>query len=169
VPASLLSQKLTVTVPGQDRLEQRHLDLGRVTVAAARPEGDESAGHIRYAKVADPQGLPALVARLDVRERPAARVPPLTKVGHAAGWSRDDWRPPAILKSIERSLERLRTDALDLVQLHSCSEGVLKKGDAVTAWRRRQRGLTRYIGYSGDGAAAVWRSRAAASTPCESP
>jgi len=78
-----------------------------------------------------------------------------TKVGHAAGWSRDDWRPPAILKSIERSLERLRTDALDLVQLHSCSEGVLKKGDAIAALETaRQRGLTRYIGYSGDGAAA---------------
>jgi len=78
-----------------------------------------------------------------------------TKVGHAGGWGRDDWRPPAILKSIERSLERLRTDALDLVQLHSCSEGVLRKGDAIAALEAaKQRGLTRYIGYSGDGAAA---------------
>src|SRR5437016_3946485 len=78
-----------------------------------------------------------------------------TKVGHAAGWSRDDWRPTAILKSIERSLERLRTDAVDLVQLHSCSEGVLRKGDAIAALETaKQRGLTRYIGYSGDGAAA---------------
>ena len=78
-----------------------------------------------------------------------------TKVGHAGGWGRDDWRPPAILKSIERSLERLRTDALDLVQLHSCSEGVLRKGDAIAALETaKQRGLTRYIGYSGDGAAA---------------
>jgi hypothetical protein len=78
-----------------------------------------------------------------------------TKVGHAAGWSREDWRPPAIVRSIERSLERLRTDTLDLVQLHSCSEGVLRKGDAITALETaKQRGLTRYIGYSGDGAAA---------------
>jgi len=78
-----------------------------------------------------------------------------TKVGHADGWGRDDWRPAPILKSIERSLERLRTDALDLVQLHSCSEGVLKKGDAIAALETaRARGLTRYIGYSGDGAAA---------------
>ena len=78
-----------------------------------------------------------------------------TKVGHAGGWGRADWRPPGILKSIERSLERLRTDALDLVQLHSCSEGVLRRGDAITALEMaKQRGLTRYIGYSGDGAAA---------------
>ena len=60
-----------------------------------------------------------------------------TKVGHAGGWGREDWRPPAIFKSIERSLERLRTDALDLVQLHSCPEGVLRRGDASEAptWR----------------------------------
>jgi len=78
-----------------------------------------------------------------------------TKVGHARGWGRDDWRPAGILKSIERSLERLRADAVDLVQLHSCSEGVLRRGDAITALETaRQRGLTRYIGYSGDGAAA---------------
>src|SRR5215470_3847038 len=78
-----------------------------------------------------------------------------TKVGHAGGWGREDWRPPAILKSIERSLTRLRTDAVDLVQLHSCSERVLRRGDAITALETaRQRGLTRYIGYSGDGVAA---------------
>src|SRR5947208_7344023 len=78
-----------------------------------------------------------------------------TKVGHAAGWGREDWRGPAIVKSIERSLERLRTDALDLVQLHSCSEGVLRRGDAIAALETaRQRGLTRYIGYSGDGPGA---------------
>ena len=78
-----------------------------------------------------------------------------TKVGHAAGWGREDWRAPAILKSIERSLERLRTDVLDLVQLHSCSEGVLRRGDAIAALETaKQRGLTRYIGYSGDGVAA---------------
>src|SRR5439155_945723 len=35
-----------------------------------------------------------------------------TKVGHAAGWSRDDWRPRAILKSIERGRERLPPDVL---------------------------------------------------------
>jgi len=78
-----------------------------------------------------------------------------TKVGHAGGWGREDWRPAGILKSIERSLDRLRTDAVDLVQLHSCSLGVLRRGDAITALETaRARGLTRYIGYSGDGEAA---------------
>jgi hypothetical protein len=78
-----------------------------------------------------------------------------TKCGHAGGWGRVDWRPDGLLKSIERSLERLDTDYLDLIQLHSCSLGDLKKGDVITALERaRERGWTRYIGYSGDGAAA---------------
>src|SRR5262245_23112673 len=78
-----------------------------------------------------------------------------TKCGHAGGWGRADWRPAPLLASIERSLERLRTDHVDLIQLHSCSEDVLRRGDAIRALERaRERGLARFIGYSGDGAAA---------------
>ena len=78
-----------------------------------------------------------------------------TKCGHGGGWSRADWRPAALLKSIERSLQRLATDHLDLIQLHSCSLAELRKGDAIDALERaRERGWTRYVGYSGDGEAA---------------
>jgi aryl-alcohol dehydrogenase-like predicted oxidoreductase len=78
-----------------------------------------------------------------------------TKCGHAGGWGRANWRPKALLASIERSLQRLCTDAVDLIQLHSCSLAELKKGDVIDALERaRERGLARYIGYSGDGEAA---------------
>ncbi len=78
-----------------------------------------------------------------------------SKCGHPEGWGREDWRPRSLLKSIERSLRRLRTDHLDLVQLHSCSEAQLRKGDVIEALQQaRQRGYTRHIGYSGDGHAA---------------
>src|SRR5215475_2848413 len=50
-----------------------------------------------------------------------AEVHLFTKCGHGGGWSRADWRPSALLTSIERSLERLATDHVDLIQLHSCS------------------------------------------------
>ncbi len=83
-----------------------------------------------------------------------------TKVGHPRGWSSEDWSPASILASIERSLERLRTDALDLVQLHSCELAELRRGDAIAALETaKQRGLTRYIGYSGDGAAAKYAAQ----------
>jgi hypothetical protein len=79
----------------------------------------------------------------------------LTKCGHPRGYGRGDWRPASLLSSIERSLKRLRTDRLDLIQLHSCELADLRRGDAIEALERaRERGLTRYIGYSGDGEAA---------------
>jgi aryl-alcohol dehydrogenase-like predicted oxidoreductase len=78
-----------------------------------------------------------------------------TKCGHPHGWGAGDWRPASLLASIERSLRRLRTDHIDLVQFHSCDQGVLKRGEAIRALETaRERGLTRFIGYSGDGAAA---------------
>src|SRR5262249_38271330 len=78
-----------------------------------------------------------------------------TKCGHAAGWGRADWRMAPLLASIERSVKRLRTDRVDLVQLHSCDLSVLKRGEAIRALQAaRERGLARFIGYSGDGAAA---------------
>jgi aryl-alcohol dehydrogenase-like predicted oxidoreductase len=78
-----------------------------------------------------------------------------TKCGHPESPMKGDWRPESLLASIERSLRRLRTDRLDLVQLHSCSEAELRKGDVIDALRRaRDKGHTRYIGYSGDSQAA---------------
>lgn len=78
-----------------------------------------------------------------------------TKAGHPDGLPKENWEPESILKSIERSLKRLRTDYVDVVFLHSCAEDVLKKGEATEAVREaRRRGWTRYIGYSGDSSAA---------------
>jgi aryl-alcohol dehydrogenase-like predicted oxidoreductase len=80
----------------------------------------------------------------------------LTKVGHERG-SNPDWRPESLLRSLERSLKRLKTDYVDLVQLHSCSETELRKGHVIDALRRaRERGYARYIGYSGDSSAAMY-------------
>ena len=78
-----------------------------------------------------------------------------TKVGHPRGVGSEDWSAASVLESIERSLRRMKTDRVDLVQLHSCSESVLRKGEAITALQTaRERGYTRYIGYSGDSRAA---------------
>ena len=46
-----------------------------------------------------------------------------SKCGHARGEGRADWRGEALLRSIERSLRRLATDHLDLIQLHSLRAG----------------------------------------------
>ncbi|HZH31841.1 MAG TPA: aldo/keto reductase [Pyrinomonadaceae bacterium] len=80
-----------------------------------------------------------------------------TKCGHASGIDLPDWDARLLEQSIERSLRRLRTDYVDLLQLHSCSEEVLRRGDVIEVLRRaREAGQTRYIGYSGDGRAAFY-------------
>jgi len=79
-----------------------------------------------------------------------------TKCGHPHGFGeRADWSKDSISESIQRSLRRLKTDKVDLVQLHSCSETELRKGEAIEALQTaREQGYTRYIGYSGDSHAA---------------
>ncbi len=78
-----------------------------------------------------------------------------TKTGHAAGIDAPDWSPELIELGIERSLKRLKTDCLDLVQLHSCSRETLEKGDVIAALQKaRDAGKTRFIGYSGENEAA---------------
>jgi hypothetical protein len=79
-----------------------------------------------------------------------------TKCGHPLGMeSAPNWSRDSILQSIERSLQRLKTDNIDIVQLHSCSESELRNGEAIAALQTaRDKGYTRYIGYSGDSRAA---------------
>lgn len=80
-----------------------------------------------------------------------------TKCGHSAGFDLPDWDPRLLQQSIDRSLQRLRTPYVDLIQLHSCSEELLRQGDVIDVLQRaRDAGKTRYIGYSGDSHAALY-------------
>lgn len=83
----------------------------------------------------------------------------VTKAGHArgGGLNGSDWTYETVRDSIDRSLSRLNTDYVDLVQLHSCGIPDLEKGDIIRALEdARDAGKTRMIGYSGDNEAAHW-------------
>ena len=81
-----------------------------------------------------------------------------TKCGHVTGgYEGQPWTASTVRDSIDRSLARLKTDHLDLVQLHSCDLDTLKRGDATEAvLRAKEAGKTRFVGYSGDNEAARW-------------
>ena len=81
-----------------------------------------------------------------------------TKAGTGSTNSSDsEWNYQKIKNSIENSLKNLKTDYVDLVQLHSCDIHILQKGDVIRALQdAQQEGKTRFIGYSGDNMAAKW-------------
>jgi len=77
--------------------------------------------------------------------------------GESVGLPYPDWDVRNVRPSIERTLRDLKTDYVDLMMIHSCSEAVLRQGDLIEALRDLKReGLTRYIGYSGDSTDALY-------------
>ena len=80
-----------------------------------------------------------------------------SKCGHAVDTDAESWTAQLIAESVDRSLKRLKTDHLDILQLHSCDLDVLKRGEVIEAViSARDQGKTRFIGYSGDNDAALW-------------
>ena len=75
----------------------------------------------------------------------------LTKCGALEGFAKEDWSKKGILETIENSLRNLKTDYLDIAQLHSCDSDILRRGEAIEGLQRAvEKGYTRFIGYSGD-------------------
>lgn len=80
-----------------------------------------------------------------------------TKCGHAAGVDGPDWDAKVLEQTIDRSLRRLKTEYVDVIHLHSCSEEILRQGAVIEVLQRaKEAGKTRFIGYSGDTTDALY-------------
>ena len=65
-----------------------------------------------------------------------------------------DWSGECIARGVDRALQRLQTDHIDMAFLHSCALHVLQRGDVIDALERaRQAGKIGYAGYSGENGA----------------
>ncbi len=82
----------------------------------------------------------------------------VSKCGHAAdGLDAPEWSGELIRASVERSLQRLRTDRIDVMLLHGCDFHVLRSGEQVGSLRAlKAEGKIRFLGYSGDNEAAAY-------------
>lgn len=66
----------------------------------------------------------------------------------------DDWTPAIVRASVELSLQRMRTDHIDVLHLHSCDKEDLLDGSlADTMQELKDEGKIGVVAYSGDNAA----------------
>jgi aryl-alcohol dehydrogenase-like predicted oxidoreductase len=73
-----------------------------------------------------------------------------TKVGYGVD-GLEDWTYECVLAGVDAARDRLRTDVIDIVHLHSCDPGTLRTGEAARALLRcRELGKIRVAAYSGD-------------------
>ena len=152
---------------GKTNLQVSHLGVGLAEIGYNLTLADEATaadvlnsaldGGINFLDTSACYGISEeLIGRTIARRRDEYVL--ATKCGHVAGgYQGEPWTAQTITDSIDRSLKRMRTDRLDLVQLHSCGVDVLEEGEAIEALlAARKRGKTRFVGYSGDNEAAAW-------------
>ena len=79
-----------------------------------------------------------------------------TKVGYGIP-GHEDWTAGVIEAGVDRALELLRTDHIDIVHLHSCELPTLQAGEVVEALLRvRTKGKIGTAAYSGENEALAW-------------
>jgi aryl-alcohol dehydrogenase-like predicted oxidoreductase len=107
--------------------------------------------------------LPArrhLIARMKPLVRPVLRWAGLRRAhvpGVLRGAPAQDFSPAHLKRALEGSLRRLRTDFLDLFQLHSPPAGVIARGEWLEALEQlKSQGKIRYYGISCDTADAAF-------------
>ena len=79
-----------------------------------------------------------------------------TKVGYGIEGV-PDWTYDCVVAGVDRALQLLRTDRLDIVHLHSCPQDTLERGEVIDALDRGVRdGKIRVAAYSGDNEPLEW-------------
>jgi len=127
-----------------------HLSTGNNLIDTASDYGDGDAEEI-IGKV--------------ISDIPREEIVLVTKVGHQSrGVKGDEFTPEIVLKNIDKSLQRMKTDYVDVALIHTgggeSGTDILMDGEVMEALSEvRDSGKVRYIGYSGDNSAALYAIR----------
>ena len=82
-----------------------------------------------------------------------------TKVGYGIPGV-EDWTAEAVTRGVERARQRMQTDVIDVVHLHSCPLDTLREGAVVDALNEAvAAGHIRVAAYSGENDALAWAVR----------
>ena len=74
-----------------------------------------------------------------------------------------DWTGASVEGGVDGALQRLRTEVIDVVHLHSCPREVLERGEVIDALHRAVlAGKVRVAAYSGENEALAWAVRSGA-------
>lgn len=81
----------------------------------------------------------------------------ISKCGDTKDMTLEDFTPEKMNHEIDRSLRRLQTDYMDVLFIDTCNKEKLQEGDVIDVVKRaKEKGKTRFIGYSGDGDDAIY-------------
>lgn len=73
-----------------------------------------------------------------------------TKLGYDIA-GEPDWSRECVRRGVDEALQRLQTDWIDIVHLHSCPLAVLQQGEVIQALQAaKQHGKIRCVAYSGE-------------------
>jgi aryl-alcohol dehydrogenase-like predicted oxidoreductase len=144
--------ELQVTGPGYGAMELRKVDEGQ---AERLLNGVLDAGINVIDTAPDYGNSEDLIGKLIPHRRDeyilaskcGCNIPRETSDDDRHIWTRDQ-----VFNNIEHSLQRLKTDRIDLWQIHSATAEDVKNGDLVEAMREVQKqGKVRFIGYTATG------------------
>ena len=158
---------MEMTTLGRTGLEVSRLGVGLVEIGvelgwpdeaqAARVLNTALDSGINFLDTAECYGIAEEVIGRNIAHRRNEYVL-ATKAGHVRhGYVGAPWTGKTVADSIDRSLKRLKTDYVDLVQLHAFDLDSPAPDDTIEALlRAKEAGKTRFAGYSADNEHARW-------------
>ena len=157
---------MEMTTLGKTGLQVSKLGVGLVEIGIQLTDEDVEAGRllntaidggINFFDTAECYGISEDLIGATISHR-RDEIILATKAGHPSyGTDAPRWTGETVRKSVEHSLKRLKTDHVDLLQVHAADVFGEPPDDVIEAVLDAKReGKTRFVGYSQENEEAIW-------------